>query len=400
MAQEQLEFLGNVDRPSDLDPTPGFARSGQRSVQESYRDAFLYTAEFVQMIMEGRKPMRYLAHALNGNLPTRQLQEAMTPNDFTYIFGDVIDRVVLGGYRAAPSDWRQFLKVGTVRDFRNANRFGIDGGESRLDAVPMGGTYPEDTVSDSRYQIAVGKYGRTFKLFWETFINDDLDALRNFPARLTRAARRTEDYVASSSYVANTTLYETTHVVAGSNYSNKGTAALTIAALEAAWKVMMAYPDEDGEWIDNAPVYLVTGRSLAIEAQKILGTTLFAVSGGDSQTGIAPTRVVPDNVFRGKLTPLVDPMIETIDTTNGATSWYLFTNPAVMHAAEVAFLAGYEEPQLFQRTSRATRLGGSENVPASFEDDELAFKVRHVVGSQHANAIGYWRGTYWSDGTA
>src|SRR5690606_41289068 len=93
-----------------------------------------------------------------------------------------------------------------------------------------------------------------------------------------------------------------------------------------------------------------------------------------------------------------DPYIPVIDTTNGHTSWYLFSDPRRIHAAEYAYLRGYEQPQVFKRAPNAMRLGGGQ-VEEDFDTDSTGYKVRHVVGGSHANAAGGWRAAYWSDGS-
>jgi hypothetical protein len=44
--------------------------------------------------------------------------------------------------------------------------------------------------------------------------------------------------------------------------------------------------------------------------------------------------------------------------------------------------------------------GGGGLDLVDFDTDSMDYKVRHVVGGSHTNAVGGWRGTYWSDGSA
>ena len=46
-------------------------------------------------------------------------------------------------------------------------------------------------------------------------------------------------------------------------------------------------------------------------------------------------------------------------SSNGATSWFLFANPATSRPAlEVGFLRGYSEPVLYQKLANSMRVGG------------------------------------------
>lgn len=351
------------------------------------------TPQYKRNLLEAMKLVR---NVMEGVTPLYRLQEALSTSDFPTYFGDTLDRMVVQEYRAAPSDWRDFLKVSRVRDFRTVDRYKMSDGDQRLQQVAEGEAYPVGDRDESSYSFSVNKYGRRFRLLWEVMVNDDLEALRNFPSLMARAAKRTEDYFAASLYVNNTTLFSTTHSVNGTNYSNKDTAALSLTALEAAYNAMVAYPGDansDGyiEPIFNAPVFLVVPPQLKITADKILRSDLNFINTTET------------NVLRGEMQVKVDPYMPIVDTTNGATSWYLFADPGNGHAAEVAFLRGYEEPGLFQKTSNQVRLGGggpTDPMEGDFETDAVEFKVRHVVGGSHANAIGGWRFAYFSDGTA
>ena len=160
--------------------------------------------------------------------------------------------------------------------------------------------------------------------------------------------------------MANTTLFSTTHAHEGATFSNKGTAALAITALKDAINAMLKFPGDKDKPLNNMPVFLVVPPALAIEAARILSSEFLIVSGGDSTTGSLPVAQPSRTGIEGLLRVVVDPYIPVIDTTNGHTSWYLFSDPRRIHAAEYAFLRGYEQPQVFKRAPNAMRLGGGQ----------------------------------------
>lgn len=338
--------------------------------------------------------VRLIAETFNGKRPMWHLREALSTSDFPLIFGDTLDRMMLADFKTFPSEWRRFMKTSVVPDFRSVKRFRTSDGDQRLTQVGQGESYPVGDIDEASYSYSVNKYGRRFDLLWEALQNDDLGALRDIPSKMARAARRTEDYFASSLYVANSTLYATNHSVNGTNYSNKLTTALTLTNLEAAYSAMMSYPGDansDGttEPIFNTPVFLVVPRKLKLTAEKIVGQINYV---DDTET----------NVLRGMFTIIVDPYIDIIDTTNGATSWYLYADPGDGHAVEVGFLRGHESPQMFMKSPNAVALSGGSSNPANgdFDTDSVGYKVRHVIGGSHANAVGGWRYTLWSDGSS
>lgn len=371
------EFLELIESIAAEDASPARLFEGDVPVSRlrgtpEYKRRLLEAARFTAEVFEGKRPLRHL-------------REAMSTSDFPLLFGDTLDRMVIAEYREAPSDWRTFLRVSTVRDFRTVDRYKMRDEHQILERVPEGGNYPAGTLAEAGYSFKVNKYGRRYPILWEMLVNDDLDAFRALPQMMARQARRTEDYFASSLYVANTTLYNATN-------GNKGTKKLSAASLQEAVSIMAGFRDESGNPIFNSPVYLVVDPQLALEAQAIVQPML----------GSAVVSNAAELVMRGRLRVLVDPYISVIDTTNGKTSWYLFADPRDGFAAEVAFLRGYEEPQIFVKSSNAIRLGAGPSDPldGDYDTDAVDYKIRHVIGGSHANAVGGWRYTYWSDGTA
>lgn len=378
-------YSGNQISASVIFAEEGLSQKERRQRDPRYLKALAEVAGFVKGLEAGRHTMM-------------QLQENMMSGDFTALLGDTLDRILLGTYATYAPTYRQFMRRRTVRDFRQVGSVRRHGGR-RLQAVAEAETYPESALAESSYQFGVGKYGDTYRISWEAIINDDLDAFMSLPTDMASDAIQTEMYLASQLYVANATLYSTTHAVDGVNYSNKDTAALSIDALKTAYNAMVKYPGDNDKPLNNTPVWLVVPPALYLLAIEILGSLSVQWSGGDSQTGIAAVAYPTRNELANILAVIVDPNIPILDPTNGHTSWYLFSNPSMIHAAEFAFLRGYEAPQVFMRSPNAVRLGGG-SAEGDFNDDTRAWKVRHIFGGSHANAAGGWRGTYWSDGTA
>lgn len=346
-----------------------------------------------------RAAVQVYKELVQGQRSLRSIQESMMSSEFSNLFGDTLDRVVLARYATYQPTYRQFLRGRTVADFRTVKGIRLSGGE-RLTSVAEGTQYPEDTLSESAYSYSVGKYGKQYNITWEMMVNDDLDAFASMPDRMAQDAIQTEMYLATSLYAGNTTLFATNHSFDGSTYSNKDTAALAKASLQAAISNMLKYPSGDaGKPLMNNPVYLVVPPALEMTAIEILGSAMIQYSGGDSQTGIASVAYGTNNPLAGRVQIIVDPYIPIVQSSNQHTSWYLFADPSVGHGAEYAFLRGHEQPQLFMRSPNAIRMGGG-TADADFDTDTLGYKVRHVFGGSHANAVGGWRYCYWSDGSA
>lgn len=354
-----------------------FARDGRRPgtnvSSPRYLAALAEAVTLIDDVCKGKKPMY-------------RLQEAMSTSDFPYLFGDILDRQLLAGYREITPVWRAFAKVGTVRDFRTVKRKTLDGGEGQLETVAELGEYPAAYVSDGEYSYAVGKYGKRIPFSWETLVNDDLDAFRTLPGRLATGARRTESKFATGLYVdasgPHASLYTSgnANIINTTNGASSTNPALSIAALQQALIVISKLRDADNEPIAIEMLRLVVPPALEVTAQNILnGMTLELAENG----GTSNQKLTVANWVKNKMTLVVDPYIPVIATTNGNTSWFLFADPMVSRPAlEIGFLTGYQEPAIFIKEPNARRVGGGAINPleGDFESDAIEYKIRHVFG--------------------
>lgn len=354
--------IGRLFNTADGTPIRG------RRNDPAYTGMLTEAATLVADVLDGRRPVHYLT-------------EALTTSDFPMLFGDILDRQLLAGYRETPQVWNQYAKRGSVRDFRTVKRFFVDGGEGRLTGVAERSPYPAGKVDEGKYQYSVSKFGKRFPISWETLINDDLDALKDAPARMARSARRTEEYFATDLFFGASGP-DTTFFASGNNNIVTSNPALSIAALQTAFTILAAQRDTDGEPILIDAAVLVIPPALEVVAQNILQATTLRVTAA-AAGGATGQELEVANWMRNKLKLAVNPYIPIIATTNGNTSWMLVADPSSGRpAAEVGFLRGHEEPELFMKSPNATRVGSgaADVMNGDFDTDSVDYKVRHVLG--------------------
>jgi len=359
-------------------------RAEEASVQRLFSPAdgqgirsFHKTQQYMSRLAEAAQ---FMADVFEGRRPAYHLQEAMTTSDFPYLFGDILDRQLLANYRETPAVYQNYCKTATVRDFRTVKRFYTSGAEGVLDKVEQQSEYPETSLGEGYYSYSVSKYGRRIPFSWETMINDDLDALKDMPARFGRAARRTEQKFATELYVDSTGPHASLYTEGNSNIvtSNPG---LSIAALQTAMQILAEQTDADGEPIVIDAVHLVVPPALSITASNILNALQIelAESGGTSNQ-----KLIAVNWMKNKLKLHVDPYIPIVaSSSNGNTSWFLFADPGNNRPAiEIGFLRGHIEPEIFIKAPNAQRVGGGMVNPldGDFDTDSIQYKVRHVLG--------------------
>lgn len=306
------------------------------------------------------------------------LKEALSTSDlFKSATGDVLDQQLLAAYQAQAPQWASFATRTTVRNFKPKRMVDILGGRSSLDRVPELSEYPGADYKTREYFIKVAKFGRMFGISWESLINDDIDEVRTIPNAFATAAALTEENAALgliadlSTGAPNTAFFKdySGESVPGPN-TTPATAALSTEALAAAITTVKGRKDYQGNPVAPGRLVLVVGPALEMTARQILSATEIRQTVG-TRTSVMPNYLagVVDLVVHNRL---------------AGTAWFVLPAPTEARPAlAVAFLTGYETPDIRQKADAGQRVGGGAIDPdeGSFDVDGVYFRVRHVVGA-------------------
>lgn len=322
-----------------------------------------------------------------------QVREALSTSDlFVSASGDVLDRELMQAYDGLQAQWAGFATRTTVRNFKPKKMVDILGGRSVLDRVPELTAYPGAEYDTREYEIQVAKFGRQFGFSWESMINDDLDELMTVPGRFAEAAIITEDDSALS-LIANTTT-GAPNTAFFKDYSGDEipgpdttpvSAVLNQANLQTAVETVKQRRDHQGNLVRTGRLILVVGTAQEFTAKAILNATEIRDTSG-SRTIIRP------NDLRGTVDLVV------LDTLPGL-AWFILPAPNQGRPAlAVAFLRGFETPDIRQKDGAGTRQGGGQVSPedGDFDDDSVRYRVRHVTGSASLDPLH----TYAATGSA
>lgn len=346
----------------------------------------LAATEFVADLLTGRVPSYFLQEALTAQTPAVvrsimsnypgiiRVSESMTTSDFPNLTGDVLDRMLLARFREFPSPWRRFMKVtNNLRDFRTVDRFKVDGLEGQWDAVPEGKGVTYESLSETEYSYAPKKYAKGAKLSFEMMMNDDLGAFEDIPDRLGRGGARTINKFATGLYVDANGPHASLYTVGNGNIVT-GNPILSITALNTAWSILTSQLDADGEPITIESTILVVPPSLWVTANNIVNAVQVLMTNSGGASG---QEMVVNNWFGSRFSVEVDPYIPVVaSSANGSTSWFLFGNPNMGRPAlEMGFVRGFTEPQLYQKTGNANRVGGGiDQMAGDFQTMSQEYK--------------------------
>jgi len=313
-----------------------------------------------------------------------RVNEAITTSDlFKSAAGEVLDVELLAAYAEVPTQWTKFAARTTVRNFKPKQLRELVGSTATLARVPEHTNYPEAKHSLEERSIQVNKFGEQFGYTFEARVNDEIGELQSVPGGWATKARYTEDDVAIESLANPVTGAPNTAFFNVGN-GNLGTGTLTAENLQAAITVVTTKKDENGRLRTPGPLQLVVGPALQFTAERIMNTTEIRTVDGDGNT------VITSNPFRGKVTL-------TVLANLPGTAWFVVPTPqAPRPAFYVAFLAGFETPDLRYKADQGRRVGGGEVSvdDGSFDDDTIYYRCRHIVGGASGDPLF----TYASDG--
>lgn len=340
----------------------GFARQRRSARVEQVASAVALWND----LRNGRVPSYFLQEALFPQTPgvariiesnyPGLFREGMTRSDFPLLTGDVIDRMALARYNTFPSPWKQFATTKTLRDFRTVRRIAMNGLEGQWSDVPETDEFQYGSASETGYTYTPKKYVKGAKISFETIMNDDLDQFTSIPDRLGRGGARTVNKFVTGLYVDANGPHASLYTVGNANKVTSN-AVLSVTALGTAWSILRQMTDTDGEPIMVESAVLVVPPALEVTARNILNSVQIWAT---TQGGATGQEVHYNNWIGGSLQLAVDPYIPVVaSSANGNTSWFVFANPQISRPAiEVGFLAGFQEPQLYQKVSDTMRVGG------------------------------------------
>lgn len=278
-----------------------------------------------------------------------------TTSDFPTIVGNVLNKSLLKGYSEFPYTANLWTSVGSINNFNPAVKTGL-GSFGLLELVPEGDEYKAGTINELSAQMQLEKFGKTFGITWEMFINDDVGAMMRIPMKMGQAARRTLETAVYTLLNDNVLVQDGTALFTVAHL-NGAASTLDAAALTAGIAAMKNQQTAAGENAGLVPQYLVVPPALEFTARALVKDT--KDGGGQNELG-------------GIVEVIVSPFITT------GTAWYLVANSAFSDTAEIAYLRGQTEPQLFSEPG--------------FQIDGTKYKVRHVYDAAILDHRAFYRG--------
>jgi len=295
---------------------------------------------------------------------TGEITEAVSWGD---AFGTTMHRILMKDYEMPYlNEWQELVSdVVSLQDMRAHNVVRI-GYYSTLPSVS--GTYTEPaSPDDEAVTLTPAKYGRLESYTWEDALNDDINALRKIPERLSVSAKWTIYKAVFDVLDTNATCdYDSTALIA-SAHANKSSSTLTTAAVAAAFSAMLSQsaPSASGFALGTTPKYLVVPPALRATAMQIRDGSFYV----DGST------YVP-NPVKEQFEVLVVPY-----WTTHTTYWYMAADKNVAPMLVIGFLNGNQAPEIVTEVP---------NTGSNFTADKVYFKVRLVFAVDVLDHRGFY----------
>ena len=278
--------------------------------------------------------------------PAQLIERAMhTTSDFPNVLAELFNKNLSTIVRK-PSPVVTLFRSSTVADFRSKHFMDISDGPL-LEKVNESGEIHFGTISDKTLaSYKADSYAKGFTISFQALTNDDMGALQDISAKMTRGARGWFEAFLVGIIVSNPLLADGQAVFSAAHANLSATPATPADASIAEGKLgMRLQTDLSGNPLNLTPTYLFIPAALENTVDQLLAH-------------LYPAQPDAANVAARTLTPVVD---SRLDQAGQNKSWYLFADPSTAAVFEYSDLEGYAGPQV-QAAELFTNLGTSYRV--------------------------------------
>ena len=311
-----------------------------------------------------------------------ELKESASASDFPNLLANTMYKKLLVRFNGFPSPWRQYVLISNLADFKLNDRVILSEAPD-LEEIEADGKYEDTKFSDSKYQIQMKTFGRTFTVGRQAIINDDLNGILTMPMMFGRATVRKmvktflillkgmyKAYDGNALFALRTTAK---NYIVDTALAN--TAAGMQAVIDCMVKIRAGTDPDSGELLGLTPFAILTGTTLAPIARQLVKSAQIlpiSTSGGGTYNEIAGLGIIEE--------PLIDSVISS-------TFWAVICNPQDAPFLEAGFLDGKAEPDLLVSKAEMVSMAGGAEDPYGYEFDDIHYKVRH----DWAAALAYYQ---------
>jgi hypothetical protein len=255
----------------------------------------------------------------------------------TNILGAVANKVALNAFESIEMVATRFAHLHDASDFKTYTVCRLMENGS-FQKVGPGGELKHGSFSEDAYTNRVETRGQILTLTRQDIINDDLGLFARIMGALGRNAALALETDAFTELMANTGSFFSS---GNGNYISGSGTVLGIDGFTQLEQKMLDMKDSSGKPILMTPKKLVVPTSLKVTADLLMKELRV------NETTTADKGRPAANPHAGKCEVLASPFINSAAITgNSSTAWFLFGDPDVAPALQIAYLRGQRTPTI------------------------------------------------------
>lgn len=405
------------DKPLTIAPQDSGSISTIKSEQDKYNDAMLglFTGRDENKVPRFRslrqsyyeivKPEKFLDNAQTGRLMfnevpfglaplgmeqdawfvrLRQTRESMAYSDtdlrqsllqtssWTTAFGNTLHRFLLQIYMAPDlQEYKKIIsRIDNVQDFK-AQTFTRIGGYSNLPTVSEGSTYTEAThPAEESVNYSVVKRGELAFFTWESFVNDDIGAIKQVPQKVVRAAAQTKYEFYFDLLRSPGTWAPDSVDIFHASHGNLSSTAFSSVALQA---IILAMRDQT-ELTSGKPVHF--NPKIVVYPNEIDRAVWESIKDTVSNFGVSGTFNRNETLANWLQSQFQMDGIRVPYWTD-ANDYCVIADPTQHDTIIAGFLGGREEPEMW--------FADRPDSYHMFVSDKIALKIRDIYGGTYGD---------------
>jgi len=307
------------------------------------------------------------------------------------IFGDYMNKKLLGAYEELPSVIPEFCQEVDADDFKTLNNFRMNGIGGEMYELGTTGELKTVQFSEETWTNRLKTRGFMLQLPRELIINDDLQATNQIPTLIGRNSRRTRERIGFRTLLrAYATLFTSGHANlvtgAGSVMAANGDAIRSMITLQSKQK------DANGDPVMIALDRVICGSTLGPLADDLYTRDGLMMGVTGTEAASTTTTAFSSNRVKGKLRPVISPFMDpgnAIYDTDGTTDLGSNTkfigccDPRLMALVQFVYLAGKRSPTVETRADASFNTLGM-SWRCYWDINASAAEYRAGVGSDGA----------------
>ncbi|HUX15196.1 MAG TPA: hypothetical protein VMW52_01920 [Phycisphaerae bacterium] len=309
------------------------------------------------------------------------LRAAFSTVSVPYILGATANKLLLEGYNAVDQSWRLIAKVRPVKDFKQHTRHRLTADAKYQKLGPMG-EIKHGVLDEQRFTQQIDTRARMFGITRQDIVNDDLGVFDTLRSVLGMGAADAINDVFWTLFLSNpSSFFGTAH----GNYLTGASYTLGVDGLDALEQLILAQT-KPAVGAETKPMPLGLQPKVLLVPHQLGGSARVLHKSTEIRNTTASTKYPVANVYAGKYgeedrTLCISPFIGNSSFTGySTTAFYIFVDPEVLAAVEVAFLNGKDAPTVESADADFNTLGiqlrGYHDFGVAMQDYRAAAKSK------------------------